>query len=81
MMKKDCRFLGIKFFFPSHGPQQGIARVIVYVKKSLEYDQIHELEDVEFQSVWLKGGFKNGKKIYFCHLIVLCSIFGRALMK
>ena len=26
-----------------------------------------ELEDDTAQSVWIKGGFKNSKKMYFCH--------------
>ena len=26
-----------------------------------------ELEDERVQSVWLKGGYKNSKEIYFCH--------------
>ena len=46
---------------------QGYARVIVYVKNNFEHEQLHDLEDEQVQSVWLRGGFKNGKKIYFCH--------------
>ena len=34
---------------------------------SLEYEQVTDLEDDTVQSVWLRGGFKNGKKIFFCH--------------
>ena len=37
------------------------------MKKSLEYQQVFDLEDNLVQSIWLKGGYKNGKKIYFCH--------------
>ena len=36
---------------------------MVYVKKTFEF----ELEQEEVQSIWIKGGFKNGKKIYFAH--------------
>ena len=43
------------------------ARVVVYVKNSLEFEQLHDIEDDPVQSIWLRGGFKNGKKIYFCH--------------
>ena len=48
--------------------QHGFARVIVYVKKGLEYEQIHDLENEDVQSIWLKGGYKNCKNIYFCHM-------------
>ena len=40
---------------------------MVYVKKTLIYEQVHELEDDLVQSIWLRGAFKNSKKIYFCH--------------
>ena len=58
---------GYKALFPKSWTTDGFARVIVYVKNSLEYEQLHDLEDGQVQSVWLKGGFKNGKKIFFCH--------------
>ena len=45
----------------------GYARVIMYVKSSLQYVQLHELEDNQVQSIWIEGGFKNSKKIIFCH--------------
>ena len=45
----------------------GFARVVIYVKKSFKYEQIHDLEDDLVQSVWLKGGFKNSRDVYFCH--------------
>jgi hypothetical protein len=41
--------------------------VVVYVKKTFKYQQISELEDEYMQSVWLKGGQRNSKDIYFCH--------------
>ena len=44
-----------------------MARIIVYVKKSLEYDQLLDIEDEDVQSIWLKAGFKNSSKIYFSH--------------
>ena len=43
------------------------ARVLVYVKSSFEYERLEELEHESVQSIWLKGGFKNGKKLIFCH--------------
>ena len=39
----------------------------MYVKSSLHYEQVHELEDDTVQSIWIKGGFKNSRKIFFCH--------------
>ena len=58
---------GYQVLFPKSWAQHGFARVLVYVKKGFEFEQIHELEDESVQSVWLKGGFKNGRKMYFCH--------------
>ena len=37
------------------------------MKKDFEFEQVHELENDEVQSVWLKGGYKKSKKIYYCH--------------
>ena len=58
---------GYQILFPKSWAKEGYARVVVYVKKNLDFEQLHDLEDERVQSVWLKGGFKNGKKIYFCH--------------
>ena len=46
----------------------GFARVVVFIKNTLSYEQISGLQDDSVQSVWIKGGFQNGRKIYFCHL-------------
>ena len=58
---------GYKALFPKSWTLHGFARVIVYVKNNFEHEQLHDLEDEHLQSVWLRGGFKNSKKIYFCH--------------
>ena len=58
---------GYDVLFPKSWTANGIARVIVYVKNNFEYEQLQDLEDDQVQSVWLRGGFKNGEKIYFCH--------------
>ena len=58
---------GYQILFPKSWTKHGFARVVVYVKTSLEYEQVTDLEDDTVQSVWLRGGFKNGKKIFFCH--------------
>ena len=58
---------GYVTLFPKSWTTVGQARILVYVKKTLEFVQVQELEDEEVQSIWIRGGFKNGKKIYFCH--------------
>ena len=52
---------------PNSWSKHGFARVVVYVKKTLEYQQLHDLQDDLVQSIWLKAGFKNSKKLYMCH--------------
>ena len=58
---------GYDLIFPKSWSQHGFARVVIYVKKTLEYQHVQELQDDLVQSVWLKAGFKNGKKFYICH--------------
>ena len=58
---------GYQTIFPKSWASLGQARVIMYVKKTLEFEHVVELENEEVQSIWIKAGFKNGKKIYFCH--------------
>ena len=58
---------GYQIFFPKSWYITGQARVIVYVKKSFQVEQLKMLEDDSFQSIWLKGGFRNSKQLIFCH--------------
>ena len=58
---------GYQILFPKSWATAGCARVVVYVKNNFEFEQLHDLEDERVQSIWLKGGFKNGKKLYYCH--------------
>ena len=58
---------GYSVLFPKSWTAHGFARVVVYVKNSLEYQQVSELEDDLVQSIWIRGGFKGSKKIFFCH--------------
>ena len=58
---------GYSVLFPKSWTQSGHARVVVYVKKGLEFEQIDDLEDENVQSVWLRAGVKNSKKIFICH--------------
>ena len=58
---------GYDLLFPKSWSSNGYARVVVYVRSSLHYQQVHELEEDVVQSVWLRGGFKNSKQVYYCH--------------
>ena len=59
---------GYDLLFPKSWSSKGYARVLVYVKASLDYEQIHRVEDDKVQSIWIRGGFKNGAKAYYCHV-------------
>ena len=61
------RIQGYKVLFPKSWDCFGFARVLVYVKENFEFEQVNNLEHDIIQSVWLRGGYKNGKKAYFCH--------------
>ena len=43
------------------------ARVVVYVKKSLEFEHLEDLEDKDLQTIWIKASFKNARKVFYCH--------------
>ena len=58
---------GYRLLFPKSWSVQGKARVLVYVKSSLEIEQMDELEEISVQSIWFKAGFSNSKKIIFAH--------------
>ena len=58
---------GYDILLPKSWDLHGFARVVIYIKKTFNYQQIHDLEDSVVQTIWVKGGFKNGKQIYFCH--------------
>ena len=65
--EEKLKIPGYDLLFPKSWSMHGFARVVIYVKKSFKYEQIHDLEDDLVQSVWLKGGFKNSRDVYFCH--------------
>ena len=64
---KELKIPGYDLLLPKSWDSAGFARVAVYVKKTFTFTQVHELEDDLVQTIWLKGGFKNSKQIYFCH--------------
>ena len=59
---------GYDLILPKSWESCGKARVVIYIKKSLVYEHLPDLEDSDIQSIWIKAGFKNTKKIYFSHL-------------
>ena len=65
--ESDLKIPGYDVLFPKSWTVHGYARVIIYIKKSFNYEQIHDLQDNFVQSIWLRGNFKKGKKIFFCH--------------
>ena len=58
---------GYDMLLPKSWSGYGKARVVVYIKKTLEYDHIADLEGEDVQSVWIRAGFKNCKKVYYSH--------------
>ena len=58
---------GYELLLPASWETQGKARVVVYVKKSLHYEHLPLLQHEDVQTVWLRAGFKNTRKIYFSH--------------
>ena len=58
---------GYNIVFPKSWEAHGYARVVVYIKKTLEYSRVEELEDENLQTIWLKCGFKNSKPGFYCN--------------
>ena len=65
--EKELKIPGYDVLFPNSWSRFGYARVLVYVRKTFKYAQIKDLQDDKVQTVWLKGGYRNSKDIYFCH--------------
>ena len=66
--EKSLKVPGYDILFPKSWEEHGHARVVVYVKKTFKYQQVPELQDDKVQSVWIKGGQRNCKEIFFCHV-------------
>ena len=64
---KLLKIPGYNILYPKSWETHGFARVLIYVKKSFSYKQVHDLEDSLVQSIWLRGSFRSSKPIYFCH--------------
>ena len=52
--EEKLKIPGYDLLFPKSWTEHGFARVIVYVKKTLKYEQVYDIEDDLVQSVWLK---------------------------
>ena len=59
---------GYDLLLPKPWDTVGKARLVVYIKKTLDYEQLGDLEHGDVQSIWLRAGFKNTSKIYYCHV-------------
>ena len=56
-----------ELLLPKSWESTGNARVVVYVKKTLTYQRVEQLETANFQSIWFTASLKNTSKMYFCH--------------
>ena len=66
--EKSLKIPGYDILFPSSWFASGHARIVVYVKKNFQYNQITELQDSQIQSIWIQGGYRNSKSIMFGHV-------------
>ena len=59
---------GYTLLLPMSWELHGYARVVVYVKNTLDYIRVEEIENEHLQSIWIRGGFKNSKHgYYYCN--------------
>ena len=58
---------GYDLLLPKSWENVGKARLVVYVKKTIEYEHLVDIEHEDVQSIWIKAGFKNSSKIFFSH--------------
>ena len=64
---KSLAVPGYDLLLPLSWNSHGRARIVVYVKKTMQYEQIRDLEDHDLQTIWLRAGFKNMKQIFISH--------------
>ena len=55
---------GYDIIIPKSLYEEGFARIVVYVKKSFQYEHIEVLESNLVQSIWIRGHFRNSIKIF-----------------
>ena len=66
-IEKQLKISGYNLLLPKSWEFNDTARLVVYIKSSLEYEQVKDLENESVQSIWVKAGFKNSRKVLFCH--------------
>ena len=54
---------GYDLLLPKSWENVGKARLVVYVKKTIEYEHLVDIEHEDVQSIWIKAGFKNSSKV------------------
>ena len=59
---------GYQLLLPKSWEIHGKARLVIYIKKSVEFEQLLDLEHHDVQSIWVRAGFKSQRKIYFSHV-------------
>ena len=64
---EELKVPGYKLLLPKSWDLHGYARVVVYVKNSLDYQRVEDLEDEHLQTIWIKCGFKISKHGYYCN--------------
>ena len=64
---ENLKIPGYDLLFPKSWESFGYARIVVYVKNTLNYEHISDLEDDSVQSIWLTASFQKSQNIYFCH--------------
>ena len=65
--ERQLKVPGYDLLLPTSWSARDEARVLLYVRSTLDYERLFELEQASVQSIWIRGGFRNGKKIVFCH--------------
>ena len=58
---------GYKLLLPKSWDAHDYARVVVYVKNTLTFERVSDLENDHLQTIWIKCGFQNSKQGYYCH--------------
>ena len=60
--ESSLKLPGYELLLPKSWEMYGKAIFLVYFKKSLEYEHLADV-----QSIWVRAGFKNTRKIYYSH--------------
>ena len=58
---------GYDLILPKSWDTVGKARVVVFIKSTLEYEHLPVLEHPDIQSIWVRAGFKNSRRVYYSH--------------